>query len=105
MPTKRPRQYYLKQKICPNCKCREVKEGYTACEVCLEANSKWMRENRARKNKYNKERYDSLVQQGLCVVCKNPTDGNVYCKLCTTRKVSDRAYNRPLHSRNSWSKR
>jgi len=105
MPTTLSRQHYLAKNICPNCKCRELKEGYKNCEVCYNATRDWMVNNRSRKDKYNKERYETLRSQGLCVVCKNPTEGNVYCKNCTTKKSRTRAFNRPLHSRNRWAKR
>lgn len=82
-----------------------MKEGYSTCEVCKAANDKWMLKNRAAKDRYNKERYDTLKQQGLCVTCKLPTGGNVYCRTCTDSMSRTRAYKRPLHSRDRWSKR
>lgn len=105
MPTTLSRQSYIERNVCPNCKCRPLMDGYTSCEICHQANNKWMAENRTRKANYNKTRYDELKRLGLCVICKLPTEGNTYCRTCTTNKVRTRAFNRPLHSRNRWSKR
>ena len=105
MPTTLSRQNYLNRNICPRCKCRNLEIGYSSCNICLEATNKWMKENRVVKNIYNKIRYDTLKQMGLCVTCKTETHGNVYCETCTTDKCRTRAFKRPLHSRNRWSKR
>ena len=105
MPTTLPRQHYLDRNICPTCKSRQLEENYSNCSICREANQKWMKENRERVNIRNKERYDFLKSQGLCVTCKLPSGGNVYCRLCTDNKCRTRAFTRPLHSRNRWSKR
>lgn len=99
------REDYLTKGICPNCRCREIEKPYTSCSTCRKAMSKWMWENRAKKDFYNKTRYDTLRQLGLCIDCKNPTGGNVYCRDCTNIRCARRALRKPLHSRNRWSKR
>jgi len=96
---------HISNGICGRCKCRPLLEGYSSCEVCKAATDKWKKENRVRKDHYNKVRYETLKAQGLCVTCKAPTDGNVYCRTCTTNACRTRAYYRGLKSRNRWSKR
>lgn len=105
MPTRLQRKYYLEKNICPNCKFRTLKQGYSSCETCYSATRKWMEANREQKKIYNKARYEALKAQKLCVVCTKDTDGNVYCRTCTDNKMRTRATTRPLHSRNRWSKR
>ncbi len=105
MPTTLTRESYLSRNICPNCKCRELKQGYSSCEVCHEATRNWMKENRARKNEYNKSRYEELKAKGLCIHCKRPSEGHVYCQTCMRRINARRALNHSRNSRNRWSKR
>ena len=60
------RKQLLGKGICPNCKCRPLLAGYRACERCKTASDNWMKENRERTNAYNRTRYESLKDQGLC---------------------------------------
>lgn len=96
---------YISRNICPCCTTRALAKGYRLCEICIGTRREREKEHRIEKNIYNKARYDELKERGLCATCKIPTDGNVYCRVCTTDKCRTRAYKRPLHSRNRWSKR
>ena len=100
MPSKKTREWYIANGICPHCGQRELQEGYKLCLICRTEANERRREKRREQGQTpeqlqaQRERNHALRAErkakGLCPRCgkHKPEAGYVNCKYCRAKTAS-----------------